>query len=481
MGRGASAAKFLEEGRLIRNLRPSRAYHMPLEDGASIAVIGGGPTGSFFSIFALKMARMMDKELKVTIFEPKDFAQAGPGGCNRCGGIISELLVQTLAVEGIVLTDNVVRKGINSYVLHTNEGSVSMETPHHEKTIATVYRGGGPRGMSMGGKESFDHYLLEQAVKEGATRSTLRIERLESGNGKPVLFSRKEKVMEADLVVGAFGVNSSTARIFEEMGFGYRQPETVTAAIAEIKMGEAVVAEHFGAAIHLFLLPDKGIKFAAVIPKGDYVSLCILGDKMHANTIDDFMSKPVVGAVMPKAAPFSIECRCLPKMNIRAPRVPFMDRVVMCGDAGSTRLFKDGLGAAYLMGKSAAKTALFQGIGKSDFKKEYLTVYRSIINDNYFGRYLYLITDMYRKSGVLTRGMIETVRKEQFRPGPDKPLSSVLWDMFTGNERYRNIIPHALSLSMHLDLAGEHVKAASGKIRQARDVMMKRIYERENQ
>jgi hypothetical protein len=40
-----------------------------LKDGANFAVIGGGPTGSFFSIFALKMAKMIGKELQVTIFE----------------------------------------------------------------------------------------------------------------------------------------------------------------------------------------------------------------------------------------------------------------------------------------------------------------------------------------------------------------------------------------------------------------------------
>jgi hypothetical protein len=33
-------------------------------------------------------------------------------------------------------------------------------------------------------------------------------------------------------------------------------------------------------------------------------------------------------------------------MNVEAPQKPFADRVVICGDAGSTRLFKDGIGAA---------------------------------------------------------------------------------------------------------------------------------------
>lgn len=90
-----------------------------LDDGSKIAVVGGGPTGSFFAYFALKMAQMLGKEIEVTIYEPKVFTKDGPGGCNRCGGIISELLVQMLAVEGINLPDTVVQKGINSYRLHT--------------------------------------------------------------------------------------------------------------------------------------------------------------------------------------------------------------------------------------------------------------------------------------------------------------------------------------------------------------------------
>src|SRR5512142_194700 len=94
------------------SMRAARADNCVLEDGANIAVIGGGPAGSFFSIFALKMAKMVGKDLNITIFEPKDFTKTGPAGCNHCGGVISELLVQTLAVEGINLPDTVVRKGI---------------------------------------------------------------------------------------------------------------------------------------------------------------------------------------------------------------------------------------------------------------------------------------------------------------------------------------------------------------------------------
>ncbi len=241
-----------------------------LEDRARVAVVGGGPTGSFFGIFALKMATMISKELSVTIFEPKDFTKDGPAGCNRCGGVISELLVQTLAVEGINLPDSVVRKGINSYKLHTDHGEVHIATPDFEKTIATVYRGGGPKGVVGEDKESFDNFLLEKAVRDGAVHVPKRVDRIKisGAGGKPMFFSKERELGEYDLVVGAFGVNSTSGKMFEEVGFGYLEPSTVTTAIAELHMGEAIVSECFGNSVHLFLLPDKGIKFAAMIPNG---------------------------------------------------------------------------------------------------------------------------------------------------------------------------------------------------------------------
>jgi len=434
------------------SVRGKRNDTFTLEDGAKIAVIGGGPTGSFFSIFALKMARMLGQELNITIYEPKDFTRTGPAGCNRCGGIVSELLLQTLAVEGINLPDSVVRKGINSYRLHTNHGSVSIATPAFDKTIATVSRGGGPMGSAGGDKESFDLFLLNQAIAAGAVRKPILIDRIDHRTSRPVLYSQGQEEMEVDLVVGAFGVNSATAKLVEDNGFGYKAPPVVTAAIAEIGMSEAAVSRQFGNAIQLFLLPDKGIKFAAMIPKGTYVTLCILGSGVNAQTVATFLEKPVVRAVLPKDEPYKVACRCMPKMNVGAPKRPYADRMVMCGDAGSTRLFKDGLGAAYLMGKAAAKTVVFHGVSARDFKKGYLPIYTSIIRDNYYGRYLYTITDVYRKNGFLTRGMLDLVRTEQGRSSDERILSSILWDMFTGNERYRSILPRALSVRMHLDL-----------------------------
>lgn len=429
-----------------------------LEDDSNIAVVGGGPTGSFFSIFALKMAKMVGKKLNITIYEPKDFTKDGPLGCNRCGGIISELLVQTLAVEGINLPDSVVQRGINSYKLHTDYGSVYIATPALEKTIATVYRGGGPKGTVGKEKESFDHFLLNLAIREGALHNPIKIDRIAYDGKRPVLFSQDRKIQEADLAVGAVGVKSSTTKIFEDMNFGYRTPDTATAAIAEIHIDKDIISEYFGNSVQLFLLPIKDIKFAAMIPKGTYVTVCILGKNMNVNTVTDFLNYPVVKSVLAEKIKYDVNCRCLPKLNVGAPKTPFTDRVVICGDAGSTRLFKDGLNAAYIMGKAAAKTAVFQGVSSQHFRNDYLPVYKSIIIDNLYGRYLYTITDLYKKNKVLCKGMLEVVKKEQDESRSRKILSSILWDMFTGNERYKNIFPKALDLLMHIDLWREFAK-----------------------
>jgi hypothetical protein len=91
-----------------------------------VAVIGGGPAGSFFSHFFLDMASMVDLDVKLDIYEPRDYSRPGPVGCNNCGGIISESLVQHLATEGINLPDSVVQRGLDSYVLHTVDGSVVL-------------------------------------------------------------------------------------------------------------------------------------------------------------------------------------------------------------------------------------------------------------------------------------------------------------------------------------------------------------------
>src|SRR5512138_534290 len=97
--------------------------HLKLNNGSRVAVIGGGPAGSFFSYFLLNLAERLDLKLNVDIYEPRDFSLPAPQGCNMCAGVISETLVQNLATEGINIPASIVQKAVNAYVLHTDSGS----------------------------------------------------------------------------------------------------------------------------------------------------------------------------------------------------------------------------------------------------------------------------------------------------------------------------------------------------------------------
>jgi 2-polyprenyl-6-methoxyphenol hydroxylase-like FAD-dependent oxidoreductase len=147
---------------------------MELSDGSRVAVVGGGPAGAFASYLLLDIAERVGLHHSVDIYEPKDFTAWGPGGCNNCGGIISEGLVQMLALEGINLSPTVVQR--RSYVLHTDLGSVRIAGAANEKRIASVHRGAGPRGAQGGQWESFDGHLLGLARTKGANVVSARVD-----------------------------------------------------------------------------------------------------------------------------------------------------------------------------------------------------------------------------------------------------------------------------------------------------------------
>ena len=52
--------------------------HMHLKNGAKIAIIGGGPAGSFFAHFALMHAKQLGIKVSVTIFEKNASTRKAP-------------------------------------------------------------------------------------------------------------------------------------------------------------------------------------------------------------------------------------------------------------------------------------------------------------------------------------------------------------------------------------------------------------------
>ncbi len=416
-----------------------------LEDGARVAVVGGGPAGSFFSYFLLELAERAGVTLKVDVYEPRDFSTCAPQGCNMCGGIISESLVQALATEGIGLPPTVVQRGIDSYVLHTDVGNVRIDTPLNEMRIAAVFRGPGPRDARDTRWGSFDGFLQERVRERGAEVIRSRVDELGWESGRPRIRTRDGSVAVYDFVAVAVGVNTGALKTFREAVAGYRPPRTTRTYIGEYFLGEQNVARILGSSMHVFLLSIPRIEFAAIIPKGGYATVCLLGRDIDNALVQSFLDSPVVRECLPPDSYAGhCSCHCWPSINVRGAVRPFSDRIVFIGDSGFARLYKDGIGAAYRTAKAAATTALFNGVSAADFEKHYWPACRAIGEDNRIGVLTFAVSRRVQGIGFLLRALLRMVSAEQREAGERRRMSLVLWDLFTGSASYKNIFLRTL-------------------------------------
>lgn len=443
---------------------PQQEHRIPkkslrLKDSSRIAVLGGGPAGSFFSYFLLGFAKKFGLSFEIDIYESRDFSCSGPQGCNMCGGIISESLIQILASDGISLPPSVVQRGIDAYMLHMDVGSVLLETPRHEKRIGAVFRGEGPRGIQALTVKGFDNFMQELVIEKGAKIISERVKEI-SLVDRGVLIKTDERPAQIyDLTSVALGINTSTLKLFDDLDLKYRPPEMTETFICEYYLGEEAISHHLGNNMHTFLLDIPRLEFAALIPKGEYVTVCMLGQKIDKELVWEFLNAPKVKRCFPQGWMWNRQdCQCMPRMNIGAAAHHYADRLVFIGDCGTNRLYKDGIGGAYRTARSAATTAVLDGIAAKDFGKRFRKVCRSIEKDNQIGKYLFVFARLIHKSTVLRRGILLMVRAEQHRAKRFRLMSTVLWDIFTGSAPYREILWRMINPLFISRLVGNIIK-----------------------
>ena len=429
---------------------------LQLHDGSRVAIIGGGPAGSFFSFFLLDMANRIDLDIHVDIYEPRDFSRPGPIGCNMCGGIISESLVQMLATEGIILPPTVVQRGIDSYMLHMDVGSVRINTPLQEKRIAAVSRGPGPRDLKEVKWHSFDGYLQKLTTEKGAHIINKRVREIAWDGERPILKIGKDFTDTYDLLVIATGVNSSLKGLLQNSDLEYEYPQTTKTFIQEYYFGEETIADTLGSSMHVFLLDIPRLEFAAIVPKGDYVTVCLLGEEVDKALVQEFLNSPEVKACFPQDwKPESRSCNCSPRISTAGAKRLYGDRIVFVGDCGVTRLYKDGIGAAYRTAKAAATTAVLQGISSEDFAGHYQSACRRIEIDNLIGRFVFFVTRQIQRRRFTRRAVLRMATNEQLGDPSERRLSMVLWDTFTGSAPYREILLRTLGPQFIFRLCGD--------------------------
>lgn len=124
-----------------------------------------------------------------------------------------------------------------------------------------------------------------------------------------------------------------------------------------------------------------------------------------------------------------------------------------------TRLYKDGIGAAYRVAKAAAVTVVFGGVSAADFRRRFDPACRRIDRDNRIGRVVFSATRAIQRSRAARRALWRMVSQEQSREGVRRRMSLVLWDTFTGSAPYLSILARTDNPAFTARLAKELLAA----------------------
>lgn len=436
-----------------RTLRPEGAPHPAAASAPPaapahlrIAIVGGGPAGSFFALYALKYARAARREVSITIYEGKDFRHSGPPGCNMCAGIIPASDLKQFRELDLALPPELILSRVGAYSLHTSAGTISATQPDTQAEIVSVYRGSGPRHGEPLGPVSFDQMLIELVVARGAELRRSYVEAIRAG--PPVEVASGGKSESYDLVVLATGVNGRRLHL---EGFGYQPPPTSSMCQAELFLGREQVLRRLGSSVHIFLPPDGIASYGILIPKGPYVTVSLLHARQQMRSLRQFLELAEVREVLGEEA--RQVCGCLPRTAVGLARNIVGEGFVAIGDASATRLYKNGIGSALATAERAAWAAIHRGCSRDSLATHYLPLCRLIHVDNQIGRLLFLQVPLLKRLRTVSMAHHRVATDACRHPGVTELHTRILWGMFTGAHSYRDLFRMAIAPALLLQLA----------------------------
>jgi flavin-dependent dehydrogenase len=300
-----------------------------------------------------------------------------------------------------------------------------------------VFRGAGPRAGALPPEASFDAFLLSQAEAAGAALVPERVLEVAFSPDGPAELRTAHWQAAFDLVVFAGGVNTHPPAF---SGLAYRQPPTATMAQDEIRLNQPADP----GTVHIFCDEPPALLFGGLVPKGEYISVSLLGNGLPGHGLEQFLAALRERGVL-TSEPERL-CGCRPHIAT-GPAAGFCgDRFVAVGDAAVTRLYKDGIGSALRTAQCAALVALERGIAGRDFEEHYRPVVQAIEDDNWYGRWLFRAWQHIKGEGILARLGERTLLAEAQMAHPVHPVhGALLWSLFTGDESYRHIMAGFLS------------------------------------
>jgi flavin-dependent dehydrogenase len=252
---------------------------------------------------------------------------------------------------------------------------------------------------------------------------------------------------EFDLVVLASGINTKPIPV---VGVEYIPPRTASMAVAELHADAHEIHSRLGSMVHVFQIPQSGLIFGALIPKGQFINLILLANGKTSLSIDDFLSHKTVQDLLPLC--YERICTCRPLAAVGPARNFYADRFVAVGDAATSRLYKDGIGSAMVTAREAARTAIDYGVSRQDFLRHYHSLCKNIDQDNRWGRRFFSLYDKFRNYKVFLSTHHSQIKDEQKNQKGRRPFTEAALGMFIGNYSYNRLFKTFLRLDSLLKL-----------------------------
>ena len=397
------------------------AYRLgPLRTGQTVAVIGGGPAGASCAIALKRLAADRAMDLRVLLYEAKDLSSGRQ--FNACAGLVSPPIV-TLLEEGlgVPFPHHLVLRRITEYLLCGQTESIRL--------------GGASEPSLALRRVEFDRYLFGAAIERGVEVVGTRVTDLEISSNEVRIFS-ESGYATADVVVGAFGLDAGTGDVFHR-ATGYRRPACIHTLITKLHPPAEQMARH-GTTAYALLPPIPHIEFAAVIPKGNHLTVIVAGRRLSTDAMDELLRWGPLRDIVSLD-----ECEEKPpeyyygRFPVARARHCQGDRFITVGDAsGLVRPFKGkGVTTAVLTGRLAASTMMDVGIGRAGLR-QFAIACRDLSADIFYGRLVRRTIGMARRAGAVD----ELIRAA----ATDEGLRTAMYCCASGEGSFRSMLGRSL-------------------------------------
>ncbi len=332
----------------------------------------------------------------------------------------------------LTLPENLVLNDMEGYCLHSDLLSLDLIGEESGRSVSVT-------------RSKFDAFMLEEAQKAGAQVVHNRVTSIEVNHDGVLVYSEGDN-FKCAVVVGAFGLDDGTCRIFEQ-GTPYRQPDFLNTVITRLYPGEEFI-QSMGSTIHAFLLSHPGLEFGAVTPKGKHISINIAGRKVSSHIMMEFLRSVPVQRFLP---PHKRREKPLNYFKGKFPIAParnlFGDRYVTIGDAaGLMRPFKGkGINSAINTGIYSARSIMRHGVSKQAFAENFYQDCSVLTEDLPFGRGVRILTNLATRFKFMDHMIAVAAERPDFM--------KAMFGSVSGHDPYKKIIMETASMSLAFTFA----------------------------